>query len=209
LKQFCLCVGDQMSIHSNRIALFIDGANLFATAKSLGFDIDYRRLLAEFQNRGSVVRAFYYTMIVDDLEFSSIRPLVDWLDYNGYTAVTKPIKEFKDANGRRKVKANIDIELAVDAMEMSQHIDEMVLFSGDGDFRSLVEAVQRRGVRVTVVSTISTQPAMIADELRRQADVFLDLRELQPRIARDPVERPLANADRAPRTHSKRPTPSL
>jgi uncharacterized LabA/DUF88 family protein len=198
-----------MSIHSNRIALFIDGANLFATAKSLGFDIDYRRLLAEFQNRGSVVRAFYYTMIVDDLEFSSIRPLVDWLDYNGYTAVTKPIKEFKDANGRRKVKANIDIELAVDAMEMSQHIDEMVLFSGDGDFRSLVEAMQRRGVRVTVVSTIYTQPAMIADELRRQTDVFLDLRELQSRIARDPVERPLANADRAPRTQSKRPTPSL
>src|SRR4029077_18620540 len=87
----------------------------------------------------------------------------------------KPIKEFKDANGRRKVKANIDIELAVDAMEMSQHIDEMVLFSGDGDFRSLVEAMQRRGVRVTVVSTIYTQPAMIADELRRQTDVFLDL----------------------------------
>ena len=207
LKQFCLCVGDQMSIHSNRIALFIDGANLFATAKSLGFDIDYRRLLAEFQNRGSVVRAFYYTMIVDDLEFSSIRPLVDWLDYNGYTAVTKPIKEFKDANGRRKVKANIDIELAVDAMEMSQHIDEMVLFSGDGDFRSLVEAMQRRGVRVTVVSTIYTQPAMIADELRRQTDVFLDLRDLQGRIARDPVERPPVAA--APRIHDKRHTPSL
>ena len=200
-----------MSVHSNRIALFIDGANLFATARSLGFDVDYRRMLAEFQNRGSVVRAFYYTAVVEDLEFSSVRPLVDWLDYNGYTAVTKPIKEFRDANGRRKAKAkaNIDIELAVDAMEMSEHIDEMFLFSGDGDFRSLVEAMQRRGVRVTIVSTISTQPAMIADELRRQGDVFLDLRELQPRIARDPVERPLETANRVPKTHTKRRTPSL
>jgi uncharacterized LabA/DUF88 family protein len=198
-----------MSVHSSRIALFIDGANLFATARSLGFDIDFKRLLAEFQNRGSVVRAFYYTAVVEDLEFSSIRPLVDWLDYNGYTAVTKPIKEFRDANGRRKVKAKIDIELAVNAMEMSGHIDEMVLFSGDGDLRSLVEAMQRRGVRVTVVSTISTQPAMIADELRRQSDVFLDLKELQPRIARDPVERPLGTADRGPRTHTKRAAPSL
>jgi uncharacterized LabA/DUF88 family protein len=198
-----------MSVHSNRIALFIDGANLFATARSLGLDIDYRRLLAEFQNRGNVVRAFYYTTLVEDLEFSSIRPLVDWLDYNGYTAVTKPIKEFRDASGRRKFKANMDIELAVDAMELSRHIDEMVLFSGDGDFRPLVEAMQRRGVRVTVVSTISTQPAMIADELRRQSDVFLDLRELQPRIARDPVERPLGAADHTPRKRAKRHTPSF
>ena len=191
-----------------KIALFIDGANLFATARSLGFDVDYRRMLAEFQNRGSVVRAFYYTAVVEDLEFSSVRPLVDWLDYNGYTAVTKPIKEFRDANGRRKIKAKIDIELAVDAMEMSGHIDEMVLFSGDGDFRSLVEAMQRRGVRVTVISTTSTQPVMIADELRRQADVFLDLRELQSRIARDPIERPPVTADRfpKPRAPTKRQT---
>ena len=178
-----------MSIRSNKIALFIDGPNLFATAKTLGFDIDYKRLLKEFQSRGTLVRAFYYTAIIEDQEYTSIRPLVDWLDYNGYTVVTKPTKEFIDDSGRRRVKGNMDVELAVDAMEMSAHVDEMVLFSGDGDFRSLVEAIQRRGVRVTVVSTISTQPAMIADELRRQADVFLDLRELQPRIARDPAER--------------------
>jgi uncharacterized LabA/DUF88 family protein len=123
--------------------------------------------------------------------------------------VTKATKEFIDASGRRKVKGNMDIELAVDAMEMSEHVDEIVLFSGDGDFRLLVEAIQRRGVRVTVVST--TQPVMIADELRRQTDVFLDLRELQPRIARDPIERPLATADRAPKpmTHTKRQASSL
>jgi uncharacterized LabA/DUF88 family protein len=179
-----------MPSFSNNIALFIDGANLHATAKTLGFDIDYRRLLKEFQSRGTLLRAFYYTAIIEDQEYSSIRPLIDWLDYNGYTVVTKATKEFIDAFGRRKVKGNMDVELAVNALELAPHLDEMVLFSGDGDFRSLVEAVQRRGVHVTVVSTISSQPPMIADELRRQADVFTDLMELKSKIGRDPSERP-------------------
>jgi uncharacterized LabA/DUF88 family protein len=174
---------------SNRIALFIDGANVYATAKALGFDIDYRRLLMDFQRQGTLVRAFYYTAVIEDQEYSSIRPLIDWLNYNGYTVVTKATKEFIDASGRRKVKGSMDIELAVDAMELTEHIDQMVLFSGDGDFRSLVAAVQRRGVRVTIVSTIASQPPMIADDLRRQADAFIDLRELQPRIGRDPTAR--------------------
>jgi uncharacterized LabA/DUF88 family protein len=170
----------------SKIALFIDGANLYATAKTLGFDIDYRRLLKEFRGHdGVLLRAFYYTAVIEDQEYTSIRPLIDWLDYNGYSVVTKATKEFIDASGRRKVKGNMDIELAVDAMALAEHIDQMVLFSGDGGFRSLVEAVQRRGVRVTVVSTISSQPPMIADELRRQADVFTDLIELRPLIARE------------------------
>ena len=188
-----------MPSSSNKIALFIDGANLYATAKTLGFDIDYKRLLKEFKSRGTLLRAFYYTAIIEDQEFSSIRPLIDWLDYNGYTVVTKATKEFIDASGRRKVKGNMDVELAVDAMELAEHIDQMVLFSGDGDFRSLVEAVQRRGVHVTVVSTISSQPPMIADELRREADVFTDLVELKSKIGRDPSERP---APREPRNHA-------
>jgi len=174
----------------DRIALFIDGANLYATSKSLGFDIDYRQLLKEYGSRGYLVRAFYYTALVEDQEYSSIRPLIDWLDYNGYTVVTKPVKEFTDAQGRRKVKGNMDIELAVDAMELAPFITHMVLFSGDGDFRSLVEAIQRKGVRVSVVSTIQTQPPMIADDLRRQADQFVDLGELQSKIGRDPAQRP-------------------
>jgi uncharacterized LabA/DUF88 family protein len=177
---------------ANRIALFIDGANLHSTAKMLGFDVDYKRLLEEFQGRGTLVRAFYYTAVIEDQEFSAIRPLLDWLDYNGYTVVTKPAKEFIDAGGHRKVKGNMDIELAIDAMELAEHVDQIVLFSGDGDFRSLVEAVQRRGVRVAVVSTISSQPPMIADELRRQADVFTDLVELQSKLGRDPSERPVS-----------------
>jgi uncharacterized LabA/DUF88 family protein len=176
---------------TQKIAIFIDGPNLYATSKTIGFDIDYKRLLKEFQSRGTLVRAFYYTAILEDQEYSSIRPLIDWLDYNGYTVVTKAAKEFIDASGHRKVKGNMDIELAVDAMELADHVDEIVLFSGDGDFRSLVEAVQRRGVRVTVISTTSTRPPMVADELRRQADVFTDLLELRSRFGRDTSERPV------------------
>jgi uncharacterized LabA/DUF88 family protein len=186
---------------ATRTALFIDGANLYATAKALGFDIDYKRLLKEFQRQGTLVRAFYYTAVIEDQDFSSIRPLLDWLDYNGFTVVTKPTKEFIDVNGHRKVKGNMDIELAVNAMELADHVDHIVLFSGDGDFRSLVEAVQRRGVRVTVISTISSQPPMIADELRRQADVFTDLAELQSKLGRDPSQRPAPREANQHTTH--------
>jgi uncharacterized LabA/DUF88 family protein len=178
-----------MPSSSNKVALFIDGANLYSTVKALGFDLDYKRLLKEFQNLGTMVRAFYYSAIVEDQEFSSIRPLIDWLDYNGYTVITKPAKEFDDGEGRRRFKRNMHIEITVDAMELAEKVDKIVLFSGDGDFRPLVQAIQRRGVHVTVVSTMSTRPPMIADELRRQADVFTDLVELKSKIDRDPSER--------------------
>jgi uncharacterized LabA/DUF88 family protein len=182
-----------------RIALFVDGANLHATSKALGFDIDYRRLLSEFQSRGTLLRAFYYTAVNEDQEFSSIRPLIDWLDYNGYTVVTKLAKEFIDpATGRRKLKGSMNVDLAVSAMELAEHVDQIVLFSGDGDFRPLAEALQRRGVRVSVVSTFSTQPPMVADDLRRQADVFIDLVELKPKVGRDPVDRPGSREVRQP-----------
>ncbi|MDR3515654.1 MAG: NYN domain-containing protein [Azospirillaceae bacterium] len=167
-----------------RIAMFIDGANLYAAARALGFDIDYKRLLDLFASKGRLVRAFYYTALVEDQEYSPIRPLVDWLDYNGYTMVTKPTKEFTDASGRRKIKGNMDIELAIDVMEMAEHVDHILLFSGDGDFRRLVEAVQRKGVRVSVISTVRSQPPMVADELRRQADNFIELQDLAGNIAR-------------------------
>jgi uncharacterized LabA/DUF88 family protein len=167
-----------------RIALFIDGANLYAAARALAFDIDYKRLLQLFGAKARLIRAFYYTALIEDQEYSPLRPLVDWLDYNGYTMVTKPTKEFTDAMGRRKLKGNMDIELAIDVMEMASSLDHIVLFSGDGDFRRLVEAVQRKGVRVSVVSTIRSAPPMIADELRRQADVFIELQELAPQIMR-------------------------
>ena len=173
-----------------RIALFIDGSNLYAAARALGFDIDYKKLLEFFSGRGYLVRALYYTALIEDQEYSPIRPLVDWLDYNGYTMVTKPTKEFTDAAGRRKIKGNMDIEIAVDIMTLSDNVDHIVLFSGDGDFRRLVEAVQRKGLRVTVVSTVRSQPPMIADELRRQCDNFIELDAL-----RDVIGRPARETD--------------
>lgn len=169
---------------NERVSLFIDGANLHAAARALGFDIDYKRLLKHFQEQCHLIRAFYYTALVEDQEYSPLRPLVDWLDYNGFTMVTKPTKEYTDSMGRRKIKGNMDIELAIDVLEMASHLDHVVLFSGDGDFRRLVEAVQRKGVRVSVVSTIRSQPPMVADELRRQADNFIELEELSQLIAR-------------------------
>ena len=179
-----------------RVGLFIDGANLYATARALGFDIDYKRLLELFKGKCQLVRAFYYTALVEDQEYSPIRPLIDWLDYNGYTMVTKPTKEFTDSAGRRKLKGNMDIELAIDVLEMSDFLTHIVLFSGDGDFRRLVEAVQRKGVRVTVISTVRSQPSMVADELRRQADAFVDLLDLQEQIERElPRDHPRARSE--------------
>ena len=181
-----------MTIHPHeRIALFIDGSNLYAAARALGFDIDYRRLLEAFTDKGKLLRAFYYMALIEDQEYSPIRPLVDWLDYNGYTMVTKPTKEFTDDAGRRKLKGNMDIELAIDVMEMAEHLDHAIIFSGDGDFRRLVDAVQRKGVRVSVVSTVRSQPPMIADELRRQVDNFIELDDLRASIARAPGNRDL------------------
>ena len=181
-----------MNIYSQeKIALFIDGSNLYAAARALGFDIDYKNLLELFSSKGQLVRAYYYTALMEDQEYLPIRPLVDWLDYNGYTMVTKPTKEFTDSMGRRKIKGNMDMELAIDVLEMADHLDHAILFSGDGDFRRLVEAVQRRGVRVTVVSTFQSSPPMVADELRRQADTFIELNDLAPQLARKSQDIPL------------------
>jgi len=176
--------GASFFYHEEKLAVFIDGANLYAAAKSLDFDIDYRRLLSWISGQSRLVRAFYYTALMEDQEYSPIRPLIDWLDYNGYTMVTKPAKEFTDHTGRRKIKGNMDIELAIDMIELADHVDHIVLFSGDGDFRRLLESVQRKGARITVVSTIRTQPPMVADELRRQADHFIDLVDLMEFITR-------------------------
>lgn len=169
---------------TDKIALFIDGANLYSAARGLNFDIDYRKLLDEFRKRGVLIRAYYYTALVDDQEYSPIRPLVDWLDYNGFSLVTKAAREYTDAAGRRRFRGDMDIEIAVDMMTMADHADHLVLFSGDGDFRRLVEAVQQKGVRVTVVSTVKSQPPMVSDDLRRQCDHFVELADLASIVGR-------------------------
>ena len=188
---------------TDRLALFIDGANLYSAAKGLGFDIDYRKLLEEFRKRGVLVRAYYYTALVEDQEYSPIRPLVDWLDYNGFTVVTKPVKRFTDAQGHSRTKGNMDMEIAVDMLELAPRLDQAVLFSGDGDFRRVVQALQAKGVRVTVVSTVKSQPPQIADDLRRQADAFVDLADIMNQVGKPKaamnqgVARTLDRSDRA------------
>ncbi len=169
---------------TERTVLFIDGANLYAASRNLGFDVDYRSLLEFFRKRTNVLRAYYYSALLESEEYSPLKPLTDWLAYNGYTLVTKPAKEYTDAMGRRRVKGNMDIELALDMMELAPRIDHAVLFSGDADFRRLVEAVQRRAVKVSVVSSIRTAPPMVADELRRQADIFIELADIAPEFTR-------------------------
>ena len=175
-----------MFYRDERLALLIDGVNLYSAAKALEFDIDYKLLRHEFTNRGKMLRAIYYTALLENDEYSPVRPLVDWLNYNGFTMVTKAAKEFTDSQGRRKIKGNMDIELTVDAMELAPHVDHIVLFSGDGDFRPMVESIQRQGV----VSTIRTNPPMLADELRRQCDNFIELDDL-----RDAIGRPVRETD--------------
>lgn len=182
-----------------KTALFIDGTNLYSASRNLGFDVDYRNLLEYFRSKTHVLRAYYYSALLETEEYSPLKPLTDWLAYNGYTLVTKPAKEFTDSVGRRRVKGNMDIELAVDMLELAPKIDHAVLFSGDADFRRLVEAVQRYGVRVSVISTIRTSPPMIADELRRQADQFLDLADIGPEFTRRQME---------PRNRATRQTPA-
>ena len=169
---------------TDKIALFIDGANLYSAARGLGVDIDYKKLLDEFRKRGVLIRAYYYTALVDDQDYSPIRPLVDWLDYNGFTVVTKPAKEYTDATGRRRFRGDMDVEIAVDMLAMAEHADHLVLFSGDGDLRRLVEAIQQKGVRVTMVSTVKSQPPMASDDLRRQCDTFVDLADLASIVGR-------------------------
>jgi uncharacterized LabA/DUF88 family protein len=175
-------------LQSERIALFIDGANLYSASRNLGFDVDYRNLLEFFRKKAHVIRAYYYSAVLETDEYSPLKPLTDWLAYNGYTLVTKPAKEFTDAAGRRRVKGNMDIEVAVDMLELAPRLDHAILFSGDSDFRRLVEAMQRKGVRVSVVSSIRTSPPMVADELRRQADQFLELADIAPEFTRRQTE---------------------
>ena len=186
---------------TERVALFIDGANLYSASRNLGFDVDYRNLLEYFRGKAHVVRAYYYSAVLETEEYSPLKPLTDWLAYNGYTLVTKPAKEFTDGAGRRRIKGNMDVELAVDMLELAPKIDHAVLFSGDADFRRLVEAVQRIGVRVSVVSSIRTSPPMVADELRRQADQFLELAEIASGFTRRQMEP-------RPRAAASRPTPA-
>lgn len=167
-----------------KTAIFIDGANFYATARALGFDIDYKLLLQWCRENSHLLRAYYYTAVFETQDYSPIRPLADWLDYNGFTMVTKTVREQEDSQGRIKIKGGINIDMAVDMFEVADKVDHIILFSGDGEFRRLIEALQRRGVRVSVASSVRSDTPMISDELRRQADQFIELDDLAELIQR-------------------------
>ena len=167
-----------------RIALFIDGANFHSCGKALEFDIDYKKLLDLFKGKGKLMRASYYTALKENDDYSPLRPLIDWLDYNGFTVVTKPAKSYVDREGRHRTKGNMDIEIAIDMLNMADHLDHAILFSGDGDFAALCCELRRRGVRTTVVSTMESKPPMLADELRRAADAVIEVADLETHVGR-------------------------
>lgn len=177
-----------MFLANEKTAMFIDGANLYSASRNLGFDVDYKALLTYFQRQTNVIRAYYYSAIIKE-EYSPLKPLTDWLAYNGYALVTKEAKEYTDSGGRHRIKGNMDVEIACDMLELAPFMDHMILFSGDGDFRRLVEGVQRKGIRVTVISSIRSSPPMIADELRRQADNFIDIADISANFTRPRTER--------------------
>jgi uncharacterized LabA/DUF88 family protein len=178
--------------HREKIAIFIDGVNLFAASKQIEFNIDYNRLLVFFREQAYVLRASYYTVIAENPDDSTvtIKPLLDWLDYNGYRVVTKKVKEYVDSIGRKKLKGSIDIDFSVDCLEYAKHVDHLVLFTGNGDFKSLIEALQRMGKKVTVVSTIDEDSksggySVVSDDLRRIADHFIDLNSIRDQVQKE------------------------
>lgn len=177
-----------MFYRDERLALLIDGASLFSASRALRFDIDYKLLLKEFSRRGKLLRALYYSALLESDDPTPIRPLIDWLNYNGFITVTKPAREFTDSMGRKKIKGNMDMELAMDAMELAPHVDHVVIFAGDADFCPLVESLQRKGLRVSIVSTMRSQPPMISNDLRRKCDNFIELDALRDVIGRPPRE---------------------
>ncbi|AEG57971.1 NYN domain-containing protein [Sinorhizobium meliloti] len=180
-----------------KIALFIDGPSLFSASRSLGFEIDYRRVLEAFRRRGYLLRVYLYTAVIEDDAHKSMRSWIDWLDYNGYQVVTKVAVKFTDFAGQQKIKGNMALELAIDAMEQASNVDHLVIVTGDSVFLALVEAIQRKGRKVSIVSTMLSRPPMVADDLRRQADHFIDLATLQHEIAREPSKYRTAEAGRS------------
>jgi len=163
-----------------RAALLIDGSNAYASGMALGFQIDYVKFLSFFRKRYDINRALYFTALPPKDMVSPLRPMTTFLEHNGYTVVSKETKDYINHAGEKKRKGNMDCEIAVYATKYAEVVDEMVLFSGDGDFRCVVERVQELGTRVTVLSTLVGH--MVADSLRRQADEFIELDSMRADI---------------------------
>lgn len=175
-----------MFYRDERLAVLIDGPNFHHAARALALEVDYRRLRDEFQRRGRLMALSYYTVMPDGETYTTLRPLIDWLGYNGYRTVSRVVRETSDTHGSRRGRSAIDMEIAIDALDLAARIDHIVLASGDGVFVPLVRALQRRGLRVSVIATLRAEQPMLADELRRAADSFVDIEDLRPLIARPP-----------------------
>lgn len=169
---------------TERLALFIEGPALYAAARSIGLDIDYRRLLGFFRQRSYLVRTLYYTPVSENEEFVTVRPLIDWLEYNGFYVVTKPVKVYVDVAGRRKTKGSLHVDMAVHALQLAENLDHLILASSAGGFSSLSAALQAKGKRVSVLSTLKSGPAFVEDDLRRRADQFIELADIRTDIER-------------------------
>ncbi|WP_188129507.1 NYN domain-containing protein [Rhizobium sp. RU20A] len=167
-----------------KVIVFIDGAHFYFVAKSLDFEIDFQKVLAYFKSEAYLVRANYYTAIAEDQEFIGLRPLVDWLDYNGYRVVTKAYKDLTDPSGKKRVRSSMEMELACDLFEQIDTADHLIIIAGDSDLARLVQTAQLKGKKVTVMSTLTGQLASISDELRRKADQFVDLSGFKEKFSR-------------------------
>lgn len=197
-----------------RLAIFIDGQHLFSASRNLGFDVDYRNFLECFRKKGKVIRAYYYAVHVDNGEYSPLKPLTDWLAYNGYALSMRTTTEHTDSQGRRRIP-HTDLEMLADMFGIADHVDHMVIVTGNGGYCRGVSLIQQRGVRVSVLSSIKTDSPMLSDDLRRTCDQFIELQEIkseftrvnrEPRMSRDGVTPadPFGDGEDTPRAPARR-----
>lgn len=168
-------------------ALLIDGKNFYSTACALDITVDWKLLHQEISRQCRLMQALYFTTLPkgeDEHDHIAAKPTLDWMEYNGWTVCTKPGRAFVDHDGRRKIKGNTDVELAVAAMKLTPHVGHIVLCTGKADYVPLVAYLQETGTRVTVLSSKAVSPPMIADDLRRKADDFIDLDDMRTTICR-------------------------
>lgn len=169
-----------------RISVLVDGSNVHATLRELDFAIDWGKILGGFAPE-ELHSAHYFTAMLPIDVPNSLKPLVDYLAHNGWHVITKAADTHYKL-GVAKVKGNMDVELACTAMELGKKVTDVILFTGDGDFVFLVEKLQAMGVEVTVVSTCKTQPSMCSGKLRRAANRFIDLFDIQDEVSRNPLD---------------------
>jgi len=171
-----------MFYKNEALAIIIDGASIHSASQSVDLQIDWHTFLTEFQNRGHLIRAIYATPIFEDEgEHNPLRPLIDWLDYNGFTTITRTARKEADDNGRFRIKnGNIHVDVTLAAIRLAKKADHIVLFSGDGSYEPLVKELKRMNVRVSVCCAKKSA----ADGLRRNADEFIDLEDIRGLVGR-------------------------